>query len=267
MEPVFEADLASIVQKSALAGVLKLVNIACHVEGSRQSATMCTPEFEKRLRSELGESVQLPEIFGAQGVHPHDANQVTDEIMNEFLSVIKDNKRVVAIGETGLDYFFMHQPRDVQLTAFRKHLELARETGLPISLHCRDAKDSHDARKDVLKILQEFPTVRCVMHCFSQDQEYAAEVLSMPAGHILSFSGTVTYKGSDEIRGVAASVAPDRFVVETDCPYLAPQTFRGKRNEPAFVVETAKFLANLRGESFERLAEITTGSAERFFGI
>jgi TatD DNase family protein len=228
---------------------------------------MCTPAFEKNLRNELGANAQLPEIFGAQGVHPHDANQITDEIMAEFLRVIRNNKRIVALGETGLDYFFMRQSRESQIEAFRKHLDLARETGLPISLHCRDAKGERDARMDVLNILRDFPTVRCVMHCFSQDQEYADEVLRMPAGHILSFSGTVTYKGSDEIRCVAACVPSDRFVIETDCPYLAPQAIRGKRNEPAYIVETASFLANLREESFEKLAEATTDNAERFFGI
>lgn len=119
----------------------------------------------------------------------------------------------------------------------------------------------------MLDVLREFPGVRCVMHCFSQDAEYSDAVLAMPAGHILSFSGTVTYKGSDEIRRVAARAPLDRIVVETDCPYLAPAALRGNRNEPAFVVETAKVLAELRGVSVLEFEEVTSRTAERFFWI
>lgn len=257
MEPHFKADLASVIERSALAGVLKLVNIGCHLEASRDSDRMC-----REVRDG-----GLPQIFGSQGIHPHDSNQTTDEVMAEFLRVIRENSRIVVVGETGLDYFYMKQPKEVQVASLRKHMQLAQEVNLPVSIHCRDAAESFEAREDMLRMLSEFPRVRCVMHCFSQDRAYAEEVLAMSAGHILSFSGTVTYLSADEVRQVAVMVPSDRVVVETDCPYLTPQVFRGKRNEPAFVVETAKVMAALRGESFEKFSEISSANAERFFGI
>ncbi|MCX6733975.1 MAG: TatD family hydrolase [Candidatus Peregrinibacteria bacterium] len=267
MEPHFKADVASVLQNSALAGVSKLLNIGCHLEGSRDSDCMCRPEYLKEIEGILGDNAILPQIYGSQGIHPHDSNQTTDEVMGDFEKVIRSNKRIVVIGETGLDYFYMNQPKEMQLSSLRKHMVLAEETGLPVSIHCRDAADSLEARKDMLRILAEFPKVRCVMHCFVQDQEYADAVLAMPVGHILSFGGVVTYPSSEALRKVASGVPVDRFVVETDSPYLTPQAFRGKRNEPAFVVATAKVLAEVRGVEVEEIERLTNGTAERFFGI
>lgn len=268
MEPHFKADLASVIQNSALAGVLKLINIGCHLEGSKESDRMCRPEFIDQISIRLGlEGAKLPVMYGSQGIHPHDSNQTTDEVMEGFLHIIRSNSKIVVIGETGLDYFYMTQPKEVQLMSLRKHMQLAEETGLPVSIHCRDALVSIEARRDMLMVLKEFPKVRCVMHCFSQDREYAQEVLNMKAGHIVSFGGTITYASNEEVRKVAKEVASGRFVVETDCPYLTPQVFRGKRNEPAFVVESVKFLAELRGESIEELNDFTSRNAEEFFGI
>lgn len=257
MESHFKADVASVLERSALAGVLKLMNVGCHLEGSRDSDRM-----SREVRG-----AELPQIFGSQGIHPHDSNQTNDEVMAEFLRVIRENSRIVVVGETGLDYFYMRQPKEVQIGSLRKHMQLAQETGLPVSIHCRDPEKSFEAREDMLRMLSDFPGVRCVMHCFSQDRAYAEEVLAMPAGHIISFSGTVSYPSAEEIRQVAVMVPADRIVVETDCPYLTPQVFRGKRNEPAFVVETAKVVAELRGESFEKFSELSSANAERFFGI
>lgn len=268
MESHFKADVALVLRSSALAGVLKLLNIGCHLEGSRESDRMCRESYLDEVRTELGSpDALLPEIYGSQGIHPHDSNQTTDVVISEFLSVIRSNSRIKVIGETGLDYHYMNQPREVQLSSLRMHMKLAEECGLPVSIHCRDAVDSLDARRDILMILREFPAVRCVMHCFVQDQEYADAVLAMPSGHILSFSGVVTYGASDALRKIASGLPADRFVVETDCPYLTPQTFRGKRNEPAFVVETAKVLAGVRGVGFSEIENLTSATAERFFGI
>jgi len=267
MEPHFKADVASVLQNSALAGVSKLLNIGCHLEGSRDSDRMCRPEYVKEIRGILGASVALPQLYGSQGIHPHDSNQTTDEVMADFEKVIRSNKRIVVIGETGLDYFYMNQPKEVQLSSLRKHMILAQEVGMPVSIHCRDAVDSVDARKDMLKILAEFPKVRCVMHCFVQDQEYADAVLAMPVGHILSFGGVVTYPSSEALRKVASGVPADRFVVETDAPYLTAQVFRGKRNEPAFMVATAKVLAEVRGVPVGEIEKLTTRTADTFFGI
>lgn len=272
MESHFEADLASVLERSALAGVGKILNLGCHVAGSRRSAEMCAGG---------GGAVR---IFGSQGVHPHDADQMNEEVMQEFRATIRANSMIRVVGETGLDYFYMNQSRTVQLASLRMHMRLAEEVGLPVSIHCREASDgparevamesggvgAHDvlsARRDIIAVLREFPRVRCVMHCFAQDRAYADEVLAMRAGHIISFSGTVTYPRADEVRAVAAAAPVDRIVVETDAPYLAPQSCRGRRNEPAFVVETAKFVAELRGVPFDEFAAVTTRNAERFFGI
>lgn len=268
MEPHFKADVALVLRNSALAGVLKLLNIGCHVEGSRESDRMCREAYLDQVRSQLGSSdVVLPEIYGSQGIHPHDSNQTTDAVIGDFLSVIRSNSRIKVIGETGLDYHYMNQPRDVQLSSLRMHMKLAEETGLPVSIHCRDAVDSFDARRDMLIVLSEFPRVRCVMHCFVQDQEYADSVLAMSIGHILSFSGVLTYPASDGLRKIASGLPADRFVVETDCPYLTPQIFRGRRNEPVYVIETARVLAQARGVGVGEIEEFTSATAERFFGL
>lgn len=274
MESHFKADVASVIERSALAGVLKLVNIGCNLEGSRESDRMSREGFleemffglEKDMKQEQRDRI-LPGIFGSQGIHPHDSNETTDEVMGEFLNAIHRNKKIVVIGETGLDYFYMKQPKEIQIESLRKHMQLAQETRLPVSIHCRDPEKSFEAREDMLRMLSEFPGVRCVMHCYSQDRAYAEEVLAMPVGHIISFSGTVSYPSADPVRQVAAMIPADRIVVETDCPYLTPQAFRGKRNEPAFVVETAKVVAELRGESLEKFSEISSTNAERFFEI
>ncbi len=267
MEAHFKADVALVLQRSALAGVSKLLNIGCHLEGSSESDRMCRPEYLEEIRGLLGAGVTLPEIYGSQGIHPHDCNQTTDEVMGDFEKVIRGNKRIVVVGETGLDYFYMNQPKKVQLSSLRKHMILAEEVGLPVSIHCRDAIDSFDARKDMLKILSEFPRVRCVMHCFVQDQEYADAILAMPVGHILSFGGVVTYPSSEALRKIAGGVPADRFVVETDSPYLTAQAFRGKRNEPAFVVATAKMLAEVRSVEVGEIERLTSGTAVEFFGL
>lgn len=277
MESHFEADLASVLERSALAGVGKLLNLGCDVAGSRRSAKMCAS-------GGVGGSHAV-QIFGSQGVHPHDADQMNEAVIEEFRATIAANPMIRVVGETGLDYFYMRQPREVQLAGLRMHMRLAEEVGLPVSIHCREAsdgpagdaagvssslvgvRDALSARRDIITVLREFPRVRCVMHCFAQDREYAEEVLAMPAGNIISFSGTVTYPRAEDVRAVAVAAPVDRIVVETDAPYLAPQTCRGRRNEPAFVVETAKFIADLRGMSFDEFATVTTRNAERFFGI
>ena len=263
METQFEADLSAALRRAALNRVFDLLNLGCDVQGSLLSDEMCRNEYQEKMAKELAEKgiVRAPKLYGSQGVHPHDSNQTTDEVLGVFLRTIRENSNIVIVGETGLDYFYMNQPKEVQLESLRRHMSLAQETGLPVCIHTRDAAE------DTLMVLQEFPKVRCIMHCFSQDRAYAEEVLAMPAGHVISLSGVVTYPKNEELRQVAAIVPAARLVIETDSPYLAPQPSRGKRNEPAYITETAKYIAEARGVTFEMLAEQTTQNAKRFLGI
>jgi TatD DNase family protein len=170
--------------------------------------------------------------------------------------------KVVAIGEAGLDYFYDRSPRDVQERVFRTHIAAARESGLPLVIHTRDA----DA--DMIRILEDETGDRsftAVLHCFSSGRELAERAIAL--GHYISFTGILTYKKSDELRAIAASLPADRIMVETDSPYLAPQSRRGKRNEPAYVVETAQMLADTRGVSFDTIARETTDHFFRLFSM
>ncbi|MEZ5789212.1 MAG: TatD family hydrolase, partial [Xanthobacteraceae bacterium] len=168
--------------------------------------------------------------------------------------------KVVAIGEAGLDYFYDRSPRDVQERVFRTHIAAARASGLPLVIHTRDA----DA--DMMRILADETgdqSFTAVLHCFSSGRELAERAIAL--GHSISFTGILTYKKSDELRAIAASLPADRIMVETDAPYLAPQSRRGKRNEPAYVVETAQVLADTRGVSFDTIAQETTENFFRLF--
>lgn len=263
MDAKFEAEIPAVLARAALDRVFDLLNLGCNVQDSLLSDKMCRDDYIQGVAKELAEKgiSRVPTLYGSQGVHPHDSNQTNDEVLQTFMKAIASNPKIVIIGETGLDYFYMNQPREVQLDSLRRHMALAQEVNLPVSLHTRDAA------ADMLMIMKEFPAVRCLMHCFSEDREFAERVLEMPAGNIISLSGVVTYPRSDELRRVAAMVPEDRLVIETDAPYLTPQAKRGKRNEPAFVAETAKVVADIRGVSLEVFAKQTTENAKRFLRI
>jgi len=198
-------------------------------------------------------------VWCSVGTHPHNAHEEL-HIQTEDLVRLAEHPKCVAIGEAGLDYFYDNSPRDAQATGFRRHIAAARETGLPLVIHSRDADD------DMIAILEEetgqgaFPFI---LHCFSSGEELARRGLAL--GGYVSFSGILTFNSAEEIRKVAAFVPDDRILVETDAPYLAPVPHRGKSNEPAFVRHTAERLAEVRGVAFEKLAETTTANFARLF--
>lgn len=198
-------------------------------------------------------------VFCSVGTHPHNAAEEPDITVEELVE-ISSHPKVVAIGESGLDYHYDNTPRDVQKKSFRTHIAAARETGLPLVIHAREA----DA--DIARILQEeaskglFPFV---LHCFTSSPELARTGLAL--GGYVSFSGVVTFKKSDALRDIALAVPHDRLLVETDAPYLAPEPLRGHSNEPAFVVHTASRLATLRGLSETEIARATTDNFFRLF--
>jgi TatD DNase family protein len=199
------------------------------------------------------------DVFASVGIHPHEADRHED-LGREALYAATENPRVIAIGETGLDYYYDHSDRAVQARLFRMHIDVARETGLPVIIHTRDAED------DTYRILVEelakgaFPAL---IHCFTASAEFGRKVLDL--GLTISLSGIVTFKNAKDLQETARHVPDDRLLVETDSPFLAPVPHRGRPCEPAFVADTARFVAGLRGTEPAKLAEITTANFTRLF--
>jgi TatD DNase family protein len=242
--PDFAEDLDGVVARARAAGVGALVSISTRIL-----------RFDRLLK--LVEA--YPNVFCSVGTHPHYAHEELDVPVAEIVRLAQHPK-VVAIGEAGLDYFYDNSPRAAQERGFRNHIAAARETQLPLVIHARDA----DA--DVAAILEEetaegvFPAV---LHCFTGGADLARRGLAL--GLYVSFSGIVTFKKSDALREIAGAVPLDRLLVETDAPYLAPGKYRGKRNEPAYVVETAAALAKVKGIAPEALAKATTDNFFRLY--
>jgi TatD DNase family protein len=199
-----------------------------------------------------------PEIWATVATHPHDVAQMTPAWW-EVHERLARHPRVVAVGETGLDYYYDHSPHEVQKAAFARFIELARAVREPIVCHIRDAHD--DARA----ILAAGGATDCVIHCFTGTPDDARAYAAL--GYYVSFSGIVTYKTAQGLRDSVPLVPRDRLLIETDCPYLAPVPRRGKRNEPAFLTHTAEVVAQYSGMSFEDLAEVTSQNASRVFGL
>lgn len=243
----FEVDRDAMMARASQAGVSHIVCIGA------------SDEMRANYTS-LALAAKHPHVYATVGVHPHDA-RVVDEACLAEIERLSENDKVVAIGETGLDYHYDHSPRDKQREVFRSFLALARKRKLPVVIHTREAED------DTIQILREEKAEQIggVMHCFSGTRKLGEAALDL--GFYLSFSGILTFKTAEEIREVAKLCPKDRALVETDCPYLAPIPFRGKRNEPAFVKHTAEKLAELWGLSFEETARITHENAQRFFRL
>lgn len=241
----FNDDREAVIQRAVEAGLSHILTIGCDLDSSRQSVRLAE---------------QYPMVYAAVGVHPHDAGEI-DENALAVLKTLLDHPKVMALGEIGLDYFRNRAPRDVQQAAFRRQLRLASELGKPVIIHDREA------HADVLRILQEENAAATggVLHCFSGDLEMARDCLEM--GFYLSFPGVITYPKNSELREIVAALPIERLLVETDCPYLAPQAYRGKRNEPAYVRRIADKLAEIKGLSIADVARITSRNCHDLFGI
>jgi TatD DNase family protein len=242
--PDFAGEVDSLVARAGEAGVTHMVSISTRVR--RQAALLAIAE-------------RYPNVYCSIGTHPHHAHEELDIGADELVAG-SAHPKVVAIGEAGLDYFYDNSPREAQEQGFRAHVAAARRTGLPLVIHSRDADD------DMARILEEeagkgaFPAV---LHCFTGGRDLAMRAIAL--GLSISFTGILTFKRSDALRAIAAELPADRILVETDAPYLAPGKFRGKRNEPAYVVETAKVLAETRGVSLDTIAQQTTDNFFRLF--
>ena len=242
--PDFAAEIDAVVARAEAAGLAKIVTISTRVH---------------RHREVLAIAERFENVFCSVGTHPHYAHEELDVTARDLAERARHPK-VVGIGEVGLDYHYDNSPRETQERGLRTHIAAARETGLPLIIHCRDA-DS-----DMARILTEemqqgvFPAV---LHCFTGGRDLAHTGVAL--GMYVSFSGILTFKKSDALRAIAAELPADRILVETDAPYLAPQPWRGKRNEPAYVVETARVLAQCRGVGAEEIARQTTANFFRLF--
>lgn len=241
-DDAFDADRDELLSSLPQNNVSNIINIGADMPSSRRSV-------------QLAEKYEF--MYAAVGVHPHDAKSYTSDDEAE-LAKLCAHPRVVAIGEIGLDYHYDNSPRDIQKEVFKKQLELAKKLRMPVIIHSREATE------DTLSILKEF-SPRGVVHCFSGSVETAKTVLDM--GMYISLGGPVTYKNAVKTVEVAEFVPIDRLLIETDCPYLAPVPYRGKRNSSLFIHATAEKLADIKGISVEELARITAENTKKLFNI
>ncbi len=242
--PDFADDLDGIVARAEAAGVERIVTISTRV---------------RRIAALQAIAERFPNVYCSVGTHPHQADE-EDGISADELIALTRHPKTVALGEAGLDYFYDNSSREAQERGFRTHIAAARVTGLPLVIHTREADE------DCGRILDEEMAkgpFRAVLHCYTGGRDLAMKAIAH--GLSISFTGILTFKNSQAIRDLAAELPADRIMVETDAPFLAPGKFRGKRNEPSFVVETAKVLAQVRGVSLEEIARQTTDNFYRFF--
>ncbi len=240
-------DVEGVIARASAAGVVQIISVGA-----------IGPIENDRLTVEIAERHQ--NVYAVVGVHPHDAKDCTPDRIAQ-LRELAASKKVVAIGESGLDFHYMHSPIEAQESSLRAHFALATDLDLPIVIHCRDAEQR------MVEIVREtgIPPRGGVIHCFTGDSNAASEFL--PLGFHISFSGIVTFKNSAPIREAAAIVPDDRVMVETDSPYLAPEPYRGKRNEPAYVMRTLEMLANLRRTDAATLGAQIIANAARVFRL
>lgn len=240
---MFKEEIPKVLKNANDVGVSTIVTIGSDIESINEAIKI---------------TEQYPMVYATVGIHPHDAKEINSDVIKKLFELSRHPK-VVAIGEIGLDYYYKNSPKEVQREAFVLQLNLARELGLPVVIHSREAFE------DTISILKEHNISKGVMHCFSGSVSQAKKAIDL--GFFISISGVVTFKNAKIIKEVAKFVPDDYLMIETDAPYLSPEPMRGKRNEPAFLIYTAKALAELRGITFEDVDRITTLNAKRLFHI
>lgn len=260
----FDADRDEIVRRAKEAGVKYMLNIGT---GNPHDG-------------EIAKAVEVAEnyenVFASVGIHPHDAKEYNDKAENHLIDLVKSSEKVIAWGEIGLDFYYDHSPRDVQIEVFKRQIRTARDLDLPVIIHSRDANDetvgilreecSSQTENEKRKTENSENSFRGgIMHCFGGTAEMAKSLMEI--GFLISFAGNVTFKKAENLREAARAVPLEKLLIETDCPFLTPIPFRGKRNEPSFVVHTAKFLADFYEVELEKLANQTTKNFLDFFKI
>jgi len=244
--PEFAGDLPAVLQRARSAGVRWMLTIGTSRESSRAAVALAEQEAD---------------VYAAVGIHPHDASEADDATFDELRRLAESSPRVVAVGEIGLDFFRNLSPREVQAEVFRRQLALARQVGKPALVHCRDA---HAETLEILKA-EGVRDVRGIMHCFSGDEAVARQCLDL--GLLISLAGPITYPNARKLPAVVQMVPADCLVVETDCPFLPPQPYRGQRNEPAYLPITAARVAELKGVPVGELGSRMAANALALLGL
>jgi TatD DNase family protein len=263
--PRYDADRDDVLKRAKSAGVSTYLAIG---NGDGPDTADCGIRLAEQYSGQNG----YPEIWASVGIHPHEANLASDAAYAKLAEWAK-HPRVIAWGEIGLDYFYDHSPRDVQQSVFRRQMELAKAAKLPIIIHCRPSDNSTNAWDDCLSMILEqwirgsdVPNqLGGILHCFTGNLDHARRGLDL--GFLISFAGNVTFPKAQNIREAAEFVPLDRMLIETDSPYLAPIPHRGQRNEPAYVIDTARYIANLRNTTPEAIGEHTSQNFRRFFKL
>lgn len=250
--PDYKAEVTAVLRRATKAGVGKIINIGTNFASSKKSVEIAR---------------QNPEVYAAVGLHPDSANDLDLETRS-FLTSLAGQRKVVAIGEIGLDYYYLkrssqfarYPKREEQILCLEQMMDLAIELRLPVIIHCREAE------ADLLSILKSYKdNLQAVMHCFSGDYEFAKKIIDM--GFLISFTGNITFKGNSQAIDVIEKIPLGSMMLETDCPFLAPEPHRGERNEPAYVVEVAKRIAAIKKLSLAEVERSTTKKAESFFRL
>ncbi len=239
----FDRDRDSVIERARMAGVEFIITVATDLQDARKAIKIAE---------------QYPSVYFSAGIHPHEAVDFNEETGRALLEILRHPK-AVAVGETGLDYYRDRSPRELQREVFKRHIELSLSLGLPLIIHSREAEE------DTIKIIEEFDIRRAVLHCFSGSLKMAKWAITR--GLFISIAGPVTFENSRKLPEVVKEIPDESILIETDAPYLAPVPERGRRNEPAFLIHTAKKIAELRGVSLEDIDRITTLNAKRFFRI
>ena len=243
-DPAFDADRTQLLESLPSQGIGYMMNVGCCLESSRDCVLLAR---------------QYPYIYASVGTHPDSAAEVNDTVLDEYRKLCKENPKVKAIGEIGLDYYYEDVPREIQKQAFIAQMELAQELNMPVIIHERDAHE------DGFAIIRQFPQVTGVFHCYSGSAEMARQLVNL--GWYIGFTGVLTFKNARKAVQTAETIPLERIVIETDCPFMSPEPFRGKRNDPSRVYRMAETLAQLRGISAEDAVRITTENGKRLYRI
>ena len=242
-DPAFDEDRAELLETFRDAGVGMVMNVGCCLASSKDCIALAE---------------RYPWIYAAVGTHPDSADEVSEEVLEAYRQMCRHEK-VKAIGEIGLDYYYETIPRQVQQRAFRMQMELARELDMPVIIHERNAHE------DGMNIVREFPKVTGVFHCYSGSAEMARQLVNM--GWYIGFTGVLTFKNARKAVETAQRIPLERIVLETDCPFMAPEPYRGKRNHPGYLMQMAQKLAQIRGLDVEEVIRVTTENAKRLYRI
>ena len=240
----FDDDRAELLAELPNQGLALVMNPGCSLESSYHAVKLANA---------------YDYLYAAVGSHPDVADEVNEDVLEQYRVLVRENPKVKAIGEIGLDYHYEDIPREIQLRAFRMQMELARELNLPAIVHERDAHE------DGMQVVRDFPEVTGVFHCYSGSAEMARQLVDK--GWYIGFTGVLTFKNARKAIEVASSIPLERIVLETDCPYMSPEPFRGKRNDPGKLYRMAEKLAEIRGLTVEEIHQITTENGKRLYRI